>query len=437
MIYPSSRAILAGAALAPLALLLGVLFPGVWFVGIALLAFLIGLIVLDAALGVRIEEAEVTFDGPGTAGVGAAFDVDVHVAVRRSPPPWCEVALDRHPLLGDEEGLQRRIALRGGRGSASVRLTALRRGSALIYYVWIRWRGPLGLVWKQRKLLLNQEILIVPDISAVRQRAAQFLHRDAMYGVMQQLQLGEGAEFESLTEFRQGMDRRAIDWKQSARHVRLVAKEYRTERNNNIIVALDSGRTMCEPLAGLPRIDIAVSAALLTAYVALKDGDRVSLFSFDSHPRASSKPVSGQRSFPLLQRVAGSIDYSDRETNYTLALATLTTGLTRRSLIVIFTEFSDTVSAELMLNAVGSLLSRHLVLFILFRDEELEAFTAAEPTDPADVTKAVTAANLLRQRRLVISKLKRLGVHVVEARHDQAGPALVNAYVDLKRRNLL
>jgi uncharacterized protein (DUF58 family) len=388
-------------------------------------------------LGSRIEAAEVTFDGPGSAGVGASFEAEVTVAVPRSPPAWCEVALDRHPLLEAEDGLQRRIRMQSGRGSATFRLTALRRGSALIYFVWLRWRGPLGLVWKQRKLMLNHQILVVPDISAVRQRAAQFLNRDSMFGVMAQLQLGEGAEFESLADFQQGMDRRAIDWKHSARHARLLAKEYRTERNNNIIVALDSGRTMCEPLVGLPRIDIAVSAALLTAYVALKDGDRVSLFSFDSHPRASSKPVSGQRSFPLLQRVAGSIDYSDRETNYTLGLATLTTGLTRRSLIVIFTEFSDTVSAELMLNAVSSLLKRHLVLFILFRDEELEAFTAAEPKDAADVTKAVTAANLLRQRRLVISRLKRLGVHVVETRHDLAGAALVHAYVDLKRRNLL
>jgi len=32
----------------------------------------------------------------------------------------------------------------------------------------------------------------------------------------------------------------------------LVAKEYRTERNNNIVMALDAGRAMCEPLNGVP-----------------------------------------------------------------------------------------------------------------------------------------------------------------------------------------
>jgi len=217
----------------------------------------------------------------------------------------------------------------------------------------------------------------------------------------------------------------------------LIAKEYRTERNNNIVMALDSGRAMCEPLGGVPRVDRAVSAALLTAFIALKDGDRVGVFAFDSRPRASSAPISGQRAFTMLQRVAAGIDYSDHETNYTLALATLAGTLKRRSLIVVFTEFSDTISAELMLSAVGTLLQRHLVLFVVLRDEELEGFIGAEPNDPEDISRAVTAASLLRERRLVLTKLRHLGVHVVEAAAEEAGPALVNAYLDLKRRNLL
>ncbi len=298
----------------------------------------------------------------------------------------------------------------------------------------MRWRGPLGLVWKQRQLGLDQAILITPDIRRLREASAQMLNREAMFGIKAQMHIGEGAEFEALADYRQGMDRRAIDWKQSARHTSLIAKEYRTERNNNLIMALDAGRAMSEPVDGVPRVDRAVSAALLTAFVALKDGDRVGLFAFDSRPRAASKPISGPRAFSLLQRVAAGIDYSASETNYTLALATLASGLHRRSLIVVFTEFADTISAELMLNAVGALLKRHLVLFVVLQDEELEAFTAAEPAEPDDVSRAVTAAALLRERRLVMTRLRHLGVHVVEAAANDAGPAVVNAYLDMKRQ---
>ena len=139
----------------------------------------------------------------------------------------------------------------------------------------------------------------------------------------------------------------------------------------------------------------------------------------------------------MLQRVAAGIDYSASETNYTLALATLTAELQRRSLIIVFTEFTDTINAELMLSAVGTLLKRHLVLFVVLRDEELESFAAVDPVEPDDVSRAVTAAALLRERRLVITRLRHLGVHVVEAAGAEAGPALVAAYLDLKRRSLL
>ena len=157
----------------------------------------------------------------------------------------------------------------------------------------------------------------------------------------------------------------------------------------------------------------------------------------DSRPRASSHPISGPRAFPMLQRLAAGVDYSSHETNYTLAMATLAGSLSRRSLIVVFTEFADPISAELMLSATGALLKRHLVLFVVLRDEELEAFTAAEPAEPEDVSRAVMAAGLLRERRLVLTRLRHMGVHVIEAAPDQAGPALVNAYLDLKRRGTL
>lgn len=435
MIYPRRPAILAAAAIAPLALVAGVLAPAYWFAGLAALMFLIALMAVDAATGAHNVEAE--FDVPGTAGVGAEFTVHVEIRFAGAAPDSCEVALDADPLIEAPHGLQGRLWVEDGGARADIPLRAVRRGTARLERAWIRWPGTLGLVWKQKRLALERQILILPDIAAVRAKSAQLLQRDAMHGLVAQLQIGEGAEFESLAEFRQGMDKRAIDWKQSARHTELVAREYRTERNNNIIIALDSGRIMSEPLGGLPKIDRAVSAALLTAYVALKDGDRVSLFGFDSHPRVATRPASGARAFAQLQQVAAGIEYSDRETNYTLGLATLATGLHRRSLIVVFTDFADTVSAELMLGAVGTLLRRHLVLFVLFRDEELEGLSGARPEEAEDVVKAVTAAALLRQRRLVVGRLRRMGIHVVEAAREEAGPALVNAYVGLKRRNLL
>jgi len=483
VIYPTRLMILLAAAVAPAALVIGLFVPAYWTSGLALLALLAALAVVDAFTGPGARSVEVACEGPGAVSVGETFAIVARIRFRAPPPATVEAALgtsgpvsapfgwrapaqtlrDASLRLPAKAGAQDMLPSsaapqdeRAGLGAAIV-LKAERRGTARLDHVWVRWTGTLGLVWKQRMLGLGQAVLISPDIRPVQEKSAQLVNRDAMHGQIAQLQVGEGAEFEALTDYRQGMDRRSIDWKTSARHTMLIGKEYRTERNNNIVMALDAGRAMCEPLAtparlaggmapdgktmsdpvAVPRIDRAVTAALLTAFVALKDGDRVGFFAFDSKPRASSHPISGPRAFPMLQRVAAGIDYSTHETNYTLAMATLAGSLNRRSLIIVFTEFSDTISAELMMNAIGTLLKRHLILFVVLRDEELEQFTAAEPAAPEDVSRAVMAAGLLRERRLVLTRLRHMGVHVIEAAAESAGPALVSAYLDLKRRNLL
>jgi uncharacterized protein (DUF58 family) len=434
LIYPTRLTILAAAAAAPAALAVALAAPVYWSAGLGLLVLLVAVALVDALAGAAPKDAVARCEGPVAVGVGESFALDVSARFPRRAPRRIAFALGVDGPLAAPAGLR---AKAGEDGGATFALRAERRGTARIGSLWLRWPGPLGLVWKQRWLALDREILITPDIKAVRDMSVQMQSRDAVYGTRAQLQVGEGAEFEALASYRQGMDRRAIDWKQSARHSALIAKEYRTERNNNIVMALDAGRAMSEPLGAIPRVDRAVSAALLTAYVALKDGDRVGLFAFDSHPRAASRPIGGPRAFSTLQRVAASIGYSTSETNYTLGIATLAADLNRRSLIIVFTEFADTISAELMLSAVGTLLKRHLVLFVVAKDEELEALAAAEPATSEDVSRAVTAAGLLRERRLVLTRLRHLGVHVLEAAAAETGPALVNTYLGFKRRSLL
>jgi uncharacterized protein (DUF58 family) len=303
--------------------------------------------------------------------------------------------------------------------------------------IWARWQGPLGLVWKQKIEQLDRETPITLNIQAVKDEALRLFSRNALFGARVQFDMGSGSEFHALNEFHTGMDRRTIDWKQSARHGTLLAKEFRAERNHPVIMALDTGRLMCQPLAGLPRIDHALNAALLLAYVSLKAGDRAGLFGFDARPNISSGPLSGPNAFAHIQRLAASVDYTSEETNYTLGLTQLSGQLSRRTLVVVFTDFADTTSAELMLDNVSRLLAQHLVIFVVMRDDELEDLQRQAPTNADDVSRAVVAAALLRERELVVTKLRRLGVQIVEAPAGQIGPALLSRYLDLKRRDLL
>ncbi len=436
MIYPTRSAVLAAAAGAPVALLVGVMLPAWWYAGLAWPVAVLLLTVVDALSGAGKGEAQMT--PIASASVGATLDAKFTVRIRGvNLPRTVELALSGNALLDLAEDGRLRVALEGGQGAALLPMATLRRGLARLDAVWLRWRGPLGLVWKQRRMALDSSFPILPDIRPVRERGAQIFQRHAVNGLIAQVDRGDGADFDALVEFRSGMDRRAIDWKQSARHFKLHAKEYRSERNNQIVFAVDSGRQMSEPVGGIPRVDRAVSAMLLTAWVALKLGDRVALNAFDSRPRIASGLISGVPAFAELQRLAAAIDYSTEETNYTFALTTLATRLTRRSMIVLFTEFADLTSADFMVRAAARIVEKHLLLVVVLRDEEVEAIADRMPETPEDVTRAVTAAALLKDRRLVLTRLQHLGVHIIESEYDKVGESLVAGYVNLKRRNLL
>ncbi len=436
MIYPTRMAVLAAAAGVPFTLVVAAAMPERWYAGLAWPVAVLLLTLADALSAVRHGEAKL--DAPATAYVGATVEALVTVTLEGGATPAdAEVAVAAGPLVDLEDDGRLWIALESGRGAAPLPLTMARRGTGRLERLWLRWRGPLGFAWRQRQIELDGVILILPDVRPVREHGAQVFQRHALQGLIAQINRGDGTDFDALVEYRSGMDRRAIDWKQSARHLKLHAKEYRSERNNQIVFAIDGGRQMSEPVAGLPRVDRAVSAMLLTGWVALKLGDRVALHAFDSRPRIASGLISGSAAFPELQRLAASIDYSGEETNYTFALTTLAARLTRRSMIVLFTEFTDLTSADFMVRAARRMVETHLLLVVVLRDEELEAIADAMPARPEDVTRAVTAAALIRDRRLALARLQHLGVHIIESEYDRVGERLVAGYVDLKRRNLL
>jgi uncharacterized protein (DUF58 family) len=436
MLSPPRRAIGLAATGAPVALAVALSAPQAWGAAAAWVLLTLGLMLADALMAASPSGVDLTVTAPSMMGLGEGQEARVRAAFRRQAPREVEIALGADEHL-DATPIRQRAVVKDGLAEAVVTLRPQRRGEGRLEGLWARWRGPLGLVWLQRTGPAGKTIAITPDVSRVKDQALRLFSRDAPFGLRAQIERGEGGDFHALKDFQTGMDLRAIDWKQSGRHGKLVAREHRTERNHHVLVAIDTGRLMCAPTVAGPRVDQAINAALLLAFVSLKMGDRVGLFAFDAKPRVSSGMVAGAQAFPLLQRLAAGIDYSTEETNYTLGLTTLAGRLDRRALVVVFTDFADPTSAELMLENVGRLMRTHLVLFVLFRDDELETLIDQEPVEPDDVSRSVIAAALLRQREIVVGRLRRLGALMVDARADDLGLALLDAYLDAKRRELV
>ena len=429
---PTRRAawLIAGCAL--LGLVLATLVPQVWFAAPLAAIMVVALVLLDALLAGGCEEWQVR--APADTEVGQPTLLRVRARFGRSRVTRVRAALGFDPRL-DPSG-RGEMALSRDRDTGdhvgAITTAPSRRGTAPIRRAWLRWSGPLGLGARQATKDPDAAIRVRPDLSPVRSPTLQTFLRDAQIGLIARRIRGEGTQFEALSEYEPGMDRRRIDWKASARHNHLYARENESERNNQIVFAFDCGHAMCEPVDGMPRLDRAVTAALTCAYVALKGGDKVALFGFARAIELMTPFANEARAFHRLQSAAAGLEYSDGEPNYTLALATLTARLHRRSLIVLFSDFTDPTGAELMVESIGRLVDRHLVVFVTMTDSELEGFVAEEPGDLGTIARSVTAAGLLRQRDLVLRRLRRMGVDVIEAPHDAIGYRLIDRYLRIR-----
>ncbi len=431
-IVPTERTAWLAAGFAPVAVVIAALIPGLWIIAPVAAVALLALVLLDGLLaGKRIDWRIFV---PADVEVGQPTDLTMQATLPSTAISKVEGALEFDPRLGDKGvgrfqlfPVEREAFMRGSHVARPIR-----RGTAKVSKAWLRWTGPLGLGSRQVSGTLDDEVRIWPDLSPVRSRDLQMFLRDAQTGLIARRIRGEGTQFEALSEYEPGMDRRRIDWKASARHIHLYARENESERNNQIVFAFDCGQAMCEPVDGMPRIDRAVSAALTCAYVALKGGDKVALFGFGQRPQVMTPFVSDARAFHRLQSAAAGLDYTAAEPNFTLALATLTAKLQRRSLIVLFSDFTDPTAAELMVESIGRLVDKHLVLFVTIADSELESFIAEEPGDIATLARSVTADTLVHQRQIVLQRLRRMGVDVIEAPWDTIGYRLIDRYFVIK-----
>ena len=178
---------------------------------------------------------------------------------------------------------------------------------------------------------------------------------------------------------------------------------------------------------------------LLLAWVSLQGGDLVGMLWL----RRALAPISAAASAVSptsrrLQRATAELDYRHQETNFTLGLAELNARLKRRALVILFTDFVDTVTAELMIESMQRVARRHRRgLRDPARRRSCSGSSRRRPSRFDDVAQAVIAHDFLRERSTVFERLERLGMHCLDVPSRGLPVALINRYLLIKQRGLI
>jgi uncharacterized protein (DUF58 family) len=344
---------------------------------------------------------------------------------------------DLYPGGWEMRDLPQRVRLtRDEALTLSYRLKPTARGDALFAGVQLRLRSPWRL-WRQSRVLgMPQRVRVYPDFAPLARFALLSAEQASrLMGAHLKRRRGEGTDFNQMREYRVGDSLRQIDWKATARSRKLISREYQDEKNQQLVMMLDTGRRMLAREGTLGHFDHVLNAALVVSYLALRQGDAVGLFATGGQ-RRWVPPQRGPGGIDQLLRASYDLQPQPVATDYLAAASEFVLRQRRRALVMLSTNVRDE-DIEDLLAAVRLLGKRHLVCVASLRESVLDAALSAEVDDLQDAVHSAAVARYLEQRAAAHDVLRSHRVMVLDVTAEQLPGALVERYLAVKRDGLL
>lgn len=331
---------------------------------------------------------------------------------------------------------RRRVALgvpAGGAARARTAIRPARRGVISPSRIVVRVHGPWGLGARQAGRDAPGRLEVHPAFPS-RDAVALRLDRDriAEVGLRSARGRSGGTEFEALREYRQDDEHRRIDWAATARAGTAIVRTYRPERNQSLVLLLDTGRVTAGLVGDVPRLDHGMDAVLAMTTAALRVGDRCGLVAFGAEVRATVPSSTRAAQRLRMARAMFELEPELAESDYHGAFAHTVARFRRRSLLVLLTDLGSGAVADTLLPALPILLRRHLVVVAGVDDPALVARTTSPPPDLGAVHRTAAALRLSEARAATIDALRARGAAVVSGAPDQLAGRLVDHYLDVK-----
>jgi uncharacterized protein (DUF58 family) len=401
---------------------------------LALAAALVLLALVDAAVGTSPRQLLVGRTHPPVVVAGREATVTWELRSESRRTLRVSLADDLAPSL---RARVRRLVAKvppGGSVRVSTTIRPLRRGSFPLEHLTVRIEGRLGLGARQRRVPVRSTLRVHPPFRS-REEAELKIRRARILevGMRSARGLGGGTEFEQLREYGPDDEFRRIDWTATARTGRTIVRTYRAERNQSVLVLLDNGRTMAGRVAGVPRVEHAMDAAMMLTTVATRLGDRCGLVAFDRVVRAVVPPARRTDQVSRVTEAMYTLEPELAESDYSSAFAEVVARFRRRAMLVLLTDLVDHAVEDSLLPALPLITRTHLVVIGGVRDPQVEAWARGEALDDDDPEAAAyrqaAAIGVLAQRRRTVARLRGMGATVIDAAPGRLAPELADAYL--------
>lgn len=355
-----------------------------------------------------------------------------------STPVRCQVLDDVPKALRPQPALVEIAASPHNVAQNIYSIRPLQRGDVKLGPAYLRYQSVAGFAERWASAGLEQTIRVFPDLEEAR-RHNIYLTRARQIELQKRLirQRGMGRDFESLREYQPGDEFRNICWSATARRGKHVTKLFQVERSQPVWLVMDAGRLLRARVGELSKLDLSVNAALSLAQIALYSGDRVGLMVYG---RGIQQRVSLGRALPHLRAILEGLASAREEiaeADHLRAASALLQMQKQRSLIIWITDLADTSMTPEVIESASQILSKHLLLFTVIAQTDLQALAEKDPADEDEMFEVAAAQELIQRRENLIARLKTRGALALEIAPSKLTTALVSQYLEVKEKNLI
>lgn len=251
-------------------------------------------------------------------------------------------------------------------------------------------------------------------------------------GIKRIRRVGHHTEFEQIKDYVKDDDFRTINWKASARRNRLMVNVYQDERAQSVYGIIDKGRMMQQAFRGMTLLDYAINSTLVLAYIAMRKEDMAGIATFNERFDTFVPASKRQGQMQALQEALYNQQTDYGESDFSSLCVHLGRYLYKRSLLILYTNFSGLNSMYRQLPYLQQLGRRHCLLVVFFEDTELQSYLATSSQNTEDYYRHVIAEKFAYEKRLVVSTLKRHGIFSLLTTPENLSADVINKYLEIK-----
>lgn len=363
-------------------------------------------------------------------------DNEVTIRVKSSYrlPVLVEI-IDEAPIEFQKRDIDMRVALAAmAEGETDYVLHPVRRGAYTFGHIRVFVRMLTGLV--QRRFTCGEKttIKVYPSYLMLRQyELLAFTQKLTEMGIRRLRRPGNNTEFEQIKDYVKGDDYRTINWKATARRGSLMVNVYNEERSQQVFCVIDKGRMMQQTFNGMTCLDYAINATLVLSYIIMHREDKAGVAVFDSKVSTFLPAERRQSQTETILNRLYAIDTDFGDTDFSALATELSQRLSRRSLLIVFTNFSTTEAMRRQLPYLRQLARRHRLLVVFFRDGEIEDFTAKRPANEEGYYQRVIAEQAVFDKQLIVSTLRQHGIEALLVKPESLTVDVINKYLSMRR----